>query len=202
MPKRAEQPTIDDVYFSAVLAKPVHPIYHTLEPFLPKQGLALELGCGVGNGALWLADKGLNVIAIDASAEAVDILKGRLQDRTNITVKTATMEKMPFPKADVVVAAFCLFMLSPEDFAKVWRKIKRALKPGGIFMGELLGPNDEWASNSLTHSRQEVSRLLRGMERIHFEEVERDGKTVQGDLKHWHVFHLIARKPAKQESNR
>ncbi len=197
MPKRSEKPQVDSDYFSAVLAMPVHPMYAEMEPYLPQGGKAIELGCGVGNGTLWLADKGFQVWALDNSPEALEILLGRLEDQTQVTLKLGTMQGTPFPKADVIVAAFSLFMLSPEDFKKVWTKIKRALKPGGIFMGQLLGPNDEWASYSLTHTRKEVKRLLRGMDTLFFDEVQREGKTVMGDLKRWHVFHIIARKPNK-----
>jgi hypothetical protein len=30
---------------------------------------------------------------------------------------------------------------------------------------------------------------------LHLEEADQDGATSQGTPKHWHVFHVIARKP-------
>ena len=44
------------------------------------------------------------------------------------------------------------------------------------------------------HSRDEVLALLRGLEIEHLDEVDEDGQTAVGDPKHWHVFHVVARK--------
>lgn len=196
-PKRAEKPQIDSDYFASVLAKPLHPLYAELEPHLPNGGTAIDLGCGVGTGTLWLAEKGYQVFAIDNSEEAIEILRQRLEGRTSVKLKMGEMQSVPFPKADVIVASFSLFLLNSDDFKKVWSKIKRSLKPGGVFMGQFLGKNDEWASYSLTLTRQEVARLFRGMDKLYMDEVEREGKTVLNESKHWHVFHVIARKRYK-----
>ncbi|MEE9304079.1 MAG: class I SAM-dependent methyltransferase, partial [Thiotrichaceae bacterium] len=39
--------------------------------FLPKQGLALDLACGMAGNAFYLADKGLQVHAVDISPVAI-----------------------------------------------------------------------------------------------------------------------------------
>jgi hypothetical protein len=44
------------------------------------------------------------------------------------------------------------------------------------------------------HDRTQVEKLFDGFRFEHLEEVERDGKTVWGEPKHWHVFHIVARK--------
>lgn len=44
------------------------------------------------------------------------------------------------------------------------------------------------------HTKKEAEKLLSGMEILEFTEEEKDDKPVVGDLKHWHVFHIIARK--------
>ena len=43
-------------------------------------------------------------------------------------------------------------------------------------------------------TRQEAEDLLRGFDIERFTEVEEDGKTAVGDAKHWHLFHVVARK--------
>jgi tellurite methyltransferase len=45
------------------------------------------------------------------------------------------------------------------------------------------------------HSRDEVLTLLRGLEVEHLQEIDEDGTTAVGDAKHWHLFHVVARKP-------
>jgi hypothetical protein len=43
-------------------------------------------------------------------------------------------------------------------------------------------------------TEEKAHELLKDMESISFAEDEKDDKTAKGDMKHWHVFHIIARK--------
>jgi tellurite methyltransferase len=43
------------------------------------------------------------------------------------------------------------------------------------------------------HTKQQVEELLSNMEILELNEEDKDGKTANGALKHWHVFHVIAR---------
>lgn len=43
-------------------------------------------------------------------------------------------------------------------------------------------------------TKEQVLRLLESFEIIKFEEVEKDGKTGLGKIKHWHTFEIIAKK--------
>ena len=42
--------------------------------------------------------------------------------------------------------------------------------------------------------KEEVLKLFEDFEIISFNEVERDGKTGLGKIKHWHTFEIIAKK--------
>ncbi|MBR2786821.1 MAG: hypothetical protein IKD76_04945 [Clostridia bacterium] len=42
--------------------------------------------------------------------------------------------------------------------------------------------------------KEEVLKLFEGFDIVCFNEVERDGKTGLGKIKHWHTFEIIARK--------
>ena len=44
-------------------------------------------------------------------------------------------------------------------------------------------------------SREEALGLLEGFELEMFEEEEADSLTPRGTPKHWHIFHIVARKP-------
>jgi len=44
------------------------------------------------------------------------------------------------------------------------------------------------------HTTEEAKSLFKDFEVLDFEEEEKDGQTADGHAKHWHVFHLIARK--------
>ena len=73
-----------------------------------------------------------------------------------------------------------------------------SLVVGGIFAGQLLGNRDEWnnSSRNMTfHKKEEVERLFSSMEVIELSEEEKDEPTaIQPTAKHWHIFHIIAKK--------
>jgi tellurite methyltransferase len=182
-------------YFESMRPMPVHPLYELLKAHLPAQGAALELGAGVGQGARFLADHGLDVTAVDAEAEAIATLREQVPEAT---VEHCMIQDFHFEPArwNVICASFVLFFLSREDLAKVWPRLRSSLNPGGLFLGQFLGPHDDWAHPPYTtHQRHEVEAMLDGFNLLHFEEVERDGKIAQGQPKHWHVFHIIAKLP-------
>jgi SAM-dependent methyltransferase len=182
-------------YFEATLDKPLHPIYERLAPHLPGGGTALELGCGVGTGVLWLLDQGVEVIAVDRDERALEIVAGRLHEAARCRLVHADFEAFSPPRVEVVVAAFSLFFLPPPVFEEFWVRVRRALLPGGLFAGQLLGVHDEWRSRGYTvQTAEEVRTLLDGFEILDWEEADRPGKTALGEEKHWHVFHVVARK--------
>jgi hypothetical protein len=65
-----------------------------------------------------------------------------------------------------------------------------------VFCGQLFGTRDEWQAtrpHMTFHTREQVEKLLSGMEALYFDEEEKDGTTANGTPKRWHVFHFIAR---------
>jgi hypothetical protein len=96
---------------------------------------------------------------------------------------------------DFVYAGFSLPFCTPQHFPRLWEGIVAALTPGGVFAGQLFGEHDSWASNPerTFHTRADVQTLLTPFEIDVLREVEEDGHAVSGP-KHWHVFHIIARK--------
>jgi SAM-dependent methyltransferase len=51
------------------------PLVLELEPVLPRQGRALDIACGEGQLAIWLAQRGLSVTALDISPVALARLR-------------------------------------------------------------------------------------------------------------------------------
>ena len=43
-------------------------------------------------------------------------------------------------------------------------------------------------------SKEQVLELLKPFKIVKFEEVEKDGKTGLGKMKHWHTYEIIAQK--------
>lgn len=161
--------------------------------------LAVDLGCGDGRDAIELLRRGWSVVAVDAEPEAVTRLKARpdLPAEASLVPVCARFEDARWPVADLVNASFALPLCPPDRFPALWRKIVASLKPGGRFAGQLYGDRDGWVGNpGMTHlDRAAAMRLLDALEVELFEEEESDAVTPRGKAKHWHIFHIVARRP-------
>ena len=99
----------------------------------------------------------------------------------------------------LVNSSFALPLCEPKDFRRIVSDIGRRLAPGGRFAAQFYGPRDSWIGRpGITFvDRAEAERLLEGLDVELFEEEESDGVTPRGNPKHWHIFHIVARKPAR-----
>ena len=106
------------------------------------------------------------------------------------------MEDADVPTADLVHASYSLPFCRPQVFPRLWSDIREAIRPGGRFAGELFGDRDTWASSEKAMSFFDIASaraLFDGMELESFVEEENDDHGWD-QLKHWHVFHTIARR--------
>ena len=169
----------------------------TFLEYVVERGKAIDIGGGALNDTKYLLEQGFDVTVIDKSPlmeqEAKNIPSNKLR------TTTISFEDFIFPKEeyDLTSAMFALPFTSPSHFNKVFKKIKGSLKKDGIFCGQFFGDRDEWNTNpNMTfHTKEQAQELLNDLEVISFKEDEKDDKTAKGDMKHWHVFHIIARKP-------
>jgi tellurite methyltransferase len=160
---------------------------------------AVDLGCGDGRDTVELLRRGWRVIAIDAEPQAIERLETRrdLPRRSALTALCTRFELTRWPKVDLVNASFTLPLCPPALFPALWARIERSLKPGGRFAGQLFGERDSWRGEPgiVTHDRAAVDGLLATFTIEMLEEEETDAVTPQGKAKHWHIFHIVARKP-------
>ena len=108
------------------------------------------------------------------------------------------LEEVPVPLGvQLINSSFAMPLCEPEAFRDLWRRIREGLPSGGRFSGQWYGPRDSWVGRpGLTFlGREEALGLLEGLELEMFEEEESDGVTPRGKPKHWHIFHIVARKP-------
>ncbi len=143
-----------------------------------------------------MLERGWRVLAIDAAAEAIERLRARAGEEPRLETRVASFEDAEWPEADLVNAGYALPFCPPAHFDAVWARVVAAIHPGGRFSGQLFGDRDEWVNDpELTfHTREEALSLLDGFELERFDEEDADGKTALDEPKHWHVFHVIARK--------
>jgi SAM-dependent methyltransferase len=98
-------------------------------------GRALDLGAGEGRNAVWLAEQGWQVTAVDFSP--VGLVKGRrLADARGVTVEWVTedlRDYQPAPRAyDLVLVAY--LQLRQAELAGVLHGARAALAPGGTLL--------------------------------------------------------------------
>lgn len=159
---------------------------------------AVDLGCGGGRDSIELLRRGWSVLAIDGEAAGIEVLEARpdLPAQARLETIAARFEEAEWPPVDLVNSSFALPLCPPETFPGLWRRILDSLRPGGRFSGQLYGPKDTWYGDpTITfHSREDVEALLRPLDVEMLREEEDDSTTPRGELKHWHVFHIVARR--------
>jgi SAM-dependent methyltransferase len=163
-----------------------------------RRGLAVDLGCGQGFESAELLRRGWEVIAIDATEEGIRRLRRRVPDSDAPRLRTVVsrMEDADVPAADLIHASFSLPFCRPQAFPRLWGDIREAIRPRGRFAGELFGDRDTWASSEEDMSFFDIASaraLFDGMELESFVEEENDDQGWD-EMKHWHVFHAIARR--------
>ena len=161
--------------------------------------LAVDLGCGDGRDVIEMLRRGWRVVAVDAEPEALRQLQARpIPDGRDLTPIQARFEDVPLPIGlSLVNSSFAMPLCEPEAFQRLWERIREALPSGGRFSGQWYGPRDSWIGRAgMTFvGRDDALAMLNGLELEMFEEEEDDGVTPRGNAKHWHIFHIVARKP-------
>jgi SAM-dependent methyltransferase len=160
--------------------------------------LAVDFGCGDGRDTVEMLRRGWRVVADDAEPEALRQLQARpLPAGSDLTPIVAAMEDVPLPIGlSLVNSSFAMPLCRPDAFHRVWQHIRDALPAGGRFSGQWFGPRDSWAGRpGMTFlSRNGALALLEDFALEMFDEEEADGTTPRGKPKHWHIFHIVARK--------
>ncbi|MBG6130992.1 trans-aconitate methyltransferase [Aquimarina sp. EL_43] len=165
----------------------------------PQDKQAVDLGCGNGVDTFALLQDKWNVLAIDQQNEALlrikentpDTYKQQLQLRLNSFENIDTL-----PNCQLINATFSLPFCHPDHFDTLWNIITSSISKKGIFSGHFFGTNDAWSSNpEMTfHTEKQIKAMFNRFDLTHCKEIEKQGKTISGKEKYWHVFHIVAQK--------
>lgn len=106
---------------------------------LTKSMEILEIGCGRGDTALYIAKNVKSVIAIDYSKEGIKIAKKirslyskKIQDKTKFLVMDASKLLFKNNSFDVVLLIDTIDHLNKKEQIDMLNQINRVLKPGGL----------------------------------------------------------------------
>lgn len=162
---------------------------------LPEPKLAYDLGCGIGRDAITLAKENWRVIAIDNCEDAAAFLQKNQSEAIlkNIDFRCVSFEAIEWEKCSLVVAHYSLPFCSKEHFETVMESITAHILPNGLFSGVFFGHNDEWVG-LVQNTEVELRRIFKDFDVLMLAEKEFDRPAANGQMKHWHVLELLARK--------
>lgn len=98
-------------------------------------GSALDIACGAGRHALYLAGRGWQVTCVDASRVGIELTKERARVR-HLSLKTyvADLERGEFKPAENAYDLVCDFYYLQRD---LFPRLRAAVRPGGLFVAAI-----------------------------------------------------------------
>lgn len=120
-------------------------------PSAQATGTVLEINCGTGEDALWLAKKGWQTISTDASTEMVAITQAKIEQAglakkaTARSCAFAEIAQIPESNFDLIFSNFGgLNCVSPTELSHLGPIFAQKLKPGGKFIAVVMSRFCAW----------------------------------------------------------
>ena len=133
------------------------------------RGLVCEIGCGPGQIARYLRDRGVPVCGLDLSQEMVNVARRLNPD---IPFERGDMLALDMPDASLagIVSFYAIIHLRREDAARALEGMHRVLEPGGRLLVSFHGGEgelrrEEWYGRPVSvyvtlFGREEMERYL------------------------------------------
>lgn len=124
-------------------------------------GRALDLACGAGRNAIWLASRGWDVVAIDGAPEAIRLVR---EHEPRIDARVLDLETgtpLPFEDDSFDLVAILFYLYRP-----LFAEAKRVVRPGGTIVAAAR------MSGSFAIAPGEMRSYFEGFEILHYREGE------------------------------
>lgn len=131
-----------------------------------KPGKALDLACGTGRNAVWLAEHGWDVTAVDGSPAAIELLLRRAAERgVRVETHVADLQKFPIVPASWDFIAICFYLQR-----SLIELAKRGVKPGGVLLVivHIAAPGEQPTEHQLLPG--ELKSYFKGWQILHYSE--------------------------------
>ena len=109
--------------------------FNAQAPLLQGRKAALTVADGEGRNGVWLAEQGLDVLAIDFSSAALEKSHKLAAERgVKIRTEVADVNTWHWPKNAFDVIAAIFIFVEPGERDAFFANLKNALKPGGLLL--------------------------------------------------------------------
>jgi SAM-dependent methyltransferase len=115
---------------------------------LPHHGTALDVACGRGRHALWLAARGLDVVAVDRDRAALAALAAEAS-RRGLPVETCEAD-LEAPAPPLPADAFDLIVAVHYLHRPLFPRLRAALRIGGVLVYETFTRAQAWRGKPTT----------------------------------------------------
>ena len=162
------------------------------------RGLALDLGCGAGVDAKYLAENGFEVEAFDLNESSVEETKKLCSGLSVSVIQKNVVDYNIVPNTyKLIIAWNILSFLTKDESRKILLDIQEGLTKDGIFVFSFFGPEDDWAKNHSEMSfwtKDELKNLLPKMNFIKLSEEKQKKPGAMGQVKFWHLIQGISQR--------
>ena len=112
-------------------------VMHDLLAALPAVGVALDAACGTGRHSRHLADRGFEVIGVDANRTMLALAEAKVPGGD---FRVGDLSALPVEDASVDVVVCSLALTHVSDLAPVFAEFGRVVRPGGTVIASDVHP--------------------------------------------------------------
>ncbi|WP_445478767.1 class I SAM-dependent methyltransferase [Lysinibacillus irui] len=145
--------------------KPDENLVHYFEKNMINPGKVLEIGCGAGRNAIYLAKNGCSVVGVDISDKALKWAQRRMnEENVNIEFVCANIFELDYEQNsfDFIYDSGCFHHIPPHRRVSYIEMIDKLLKPGGYFALCSFEENGAYGGSAMTDEEVYLKRSLEG----------------------------------------